>query len=248
MHGILPSKCISFTVASPQPTDNVPLRPPRRKKGEKRNNIYTGPPDEAAPGDRIRLGPATEDTPNVTFHPGTLCLPILPDGPDVNLDDRGFPDRQRDYDFLVEESDGVDLIRKIGPELPTTVDPEFDVKFDEPTHGAYLQKHLATGHMPASRASRTIEMVKRHWRVFNPDGVRFPVIGYECDIDTGDASPVTCGNVNYGPRESKIMEKHIAALVEVNHVYEISTSRWMSKALLAPKPHQESVYDIMFFK
>ena len=88
--------------------------------------------------------------------------------------------------------------------------------------------------MPASQASRIIDLVKRHWRVFNPDGVRFPVIGYECDIDAGDTAPVTCGNVNYRPRESKIMETHVAALVDMGHIYKIETITWMSKAPLAP--------------
>ena len=93
-----------------------------------------------------------------------------------------------------------------------------------------------------------IDLVKHHWRVFNPDGVRFSVIGYKCDIDTGDTAPVTCSNVNYGPREYKIMEKHIADLVNVQHIYKIGTIRWMSKALLAPKPHQETIYDTTLFK
>ena len=118
----------------------------------------------------------------------------------------------------------MELIRKTGPELPTFIDPAFDVKFDKVKHSAYLREHRKTGHMSASQASRVIDMIKRHWRVFNPDGVRFPVKGYECDIDTGDASPITCGNVNYGPQESKIMEKYIAALVNVGQIYEIGTS------------------------
>jgi hypothetical protein len=74
------------------------------------------------------------------------------------------------------------------------------------------------------------------------------VIGYECGIDTGDASLFLCGNVNYGPRKSKITEKHIAALLEMKHINEINHSSWMSKVLLAYKPHQETIYDIMCFK
>ena len=116
----------------------MPLRPPRRKKGKKRKNTYTGPPPAAAPGAGIRFDPVSSDPSSVSFHPETLRLPILPDGPDVNLSDRGFPDRQRDYDFLVEESEGVELIRKTGPELSTSIDPVFGVKFDELKHGAYL--------------------------------------------------------------------------------------------------------------
>ena len=91
----------------------------------------------------------TEEPINVTSRPGTLRLLILPDGPAVNLDDRGSPDRQYSYDFLIEQSNSVDLIRKVGPELPATVNAAFDVKFDEAAHSAYLQEHLKTGHMPA---------------------------------------------------------------------------------------------------
>ena len=74
-------------MTSPQPTENVPLRPPWRKKGKQRNNIYTGPPQDDDPGARIRFDRVTEKPTNVTFHPGTLRLPTLPDGPGVNLDD-----------------------------------------------------------------------------------------------------------------------------------------------------------------
>ena len=74
------------------------------------------------------------------------------------------------------------------------------------------------------------------------------VIGYKCDIDTGNASQVLCDNVNFGPQESKIMETHIATLVEMKHIYELDHSSWISKALLAPKPRQETIHDIMFFK
>ena len=78
--------------------------------------------------------------------------------------------------------------------------------------------------MTSSQASRIIDLVKRHWRVFNPDGVRFPIIGYERDTDTCNAVPFTCDNVNYRPRGSKIRETQVAALVDVGHIYEIATS------------------------
>ena len=98
---------------------------------------------------------------------------------------------------MIEQSDGVDLIRKVGPELPSAIDPDFNAKFDETTHIAYLQEHLKTDYMPANQALGIVDLVKRHWRVINPDCVRFPIIRYECDIDTGNTAPVTYGNVNY---------------------------------------------------
>ena len=63
------------------------------------------------------------------------------------------------------------------------------------------------------------------------------IIGYDCDIDTGNAKPVSCKNVNYGPQESKVMEKHIDILLDMKHVYCINYSEWMSKAPFAPNPH-----------
>ena len=44
------------------------------------------------------------------------------------------------------------------------------------------------------------------------------------------------------------MDEHLGALLNMSHIYQIIGSPWMSKGLLAPKPHQESIYDILFFK
>ena len=55
-------------------------------------------------------------------------------------------------------------------------------------------------------------------------------------------------NIHYGPRESEIMNKHIAVLLKLGHIESTPGSGWLSKALLAPKPHQESIYDIKYFK
>ena len=43
------------------------------------------------------------------------------------------------------------------------------------------------------------------------------------------------------------MRKHIAALVDMGQVYEIERSQWLSKATLAPKPHQD-VHNISKFR
>ena len=97
--------------------------------------------------------------------------------------------------------------------MPTNVDPNSDVKFDEAKHGAYLKKHLKINHMSPRQAAILTTAIKDNWLVFNPDVVKHTVSGYECDIDTGDARAISCGNVNYVPRESKVMEKHISVLV-----------------------------------
>ncbi|KAL3803007.1 hypothetical protein HJC23_008983 [Cyclotella cryptica] len=59
---------------------------------------------------------------------------------------------------------------------------------------------------------------KRKWGVFCPKGMSIPVLDYECNIDTGTAPPVRSKAVNFG------------------------LSR--DPTFLAPKPHQENVFDI----
>jgi hypothetical protein len=40
------------------------------------------------------------------------------------------------------------------------------------------------------------------------------------------------------------MRKAIAALEKVGHIHQIHDGRWLFKAVLAPKPHQEHVENI----
>ena len=56
--------------------------------------------------------------------------------------------------------------------------------------------------------------------------------------------PVQSKAVNFGPRESKIMQPMIDKLESINQICRVFDSEWLSPALLAPKPHQENVFDI----
>jgi hypothetical protein len=51
----------------------------------------------------------------------------------------------------------------------------------------------------------------------------------------------------YGERETVIMRHCIAALAKVGHIEQITDGQWLFKALLAPKPHQETVCNIEDF-
>ena len=104
--------------------------------------------------------------------------------------------------------------------MPKEVDQHFDTNFDEALRGDYLREHLKTGHLSPETARKLIEMIKKHWHVFDLVGVRLSVIGYECGIDTSDAKPVSCRTATYGPRESNIMKKHIITLLDI---YNTST-------------------------
>jgi hypothetical protein len=89
--------------------------------------------------------------------------------------------------------------------------------------------------------------MKKYWSVFDKHGVWVPVQNYECVVDTGDAPPIAVKKIQYGPKELPIMRKAIAALKKVGHIRQIHDGRWLFKAVLAPKPHQEHVKDISDF-
>jgi hypothetical protein len=50
--------------------------------------------------------------------------------------------------------------------------------------------------------------------------------------------------INYGTRETPIMRKSVAALEKFGHIKQIHDGQWLFKAMLAPKPHQETITDI----
>jgi hypothetical protein len=63
-------------------------------------------------------------------------------------------------------------------------------------------------------------------------------------IDTGTARPNAVKKILYGEHKTTIMQKCIAALAKVGHIQQITDGRWLFKALLAPKHHQEHIKNI----
>ena len=101
--------------------------------------MYNGPAPPDAPGHLICFESSDTAPPaGVTLLPDTLRLPMLRQGHDIMLDNHGFPNHQRDYDFIIEECGTVDLICKTGSKLLDSINPIFDVKFDEALHSDYL--------------------------------------------------------------------------------------------------------------
>ncbi len=47
--------------------------------------------------------------------------------------------------------------------------------------------------------------------------------------------------IQYSPKEIPIMCNAVAALEKCGHIHQIHNGRWLFKAILAPKPHQEHV-------
>jgi hypothetical protein len=83
--------------------------------------------------------------------------------------------------------------------------------------------------------------------VFDNKGQFVPVKDYQCVVDTGSAHPIAVKKIHYGPRETPIMRRCIAALAKVGHICLIHDGKWLFNALLAPKPHQEHVSNIADF-
>jgi hypothetical protein len=159
----------------------------------------------------------------------------------VFYNDRGYPDESEDYDQLLHNVDGGPILRKKKfPTLPINADdPTFNYTFSEELHGELLRSQLDLSHLLPEDAAALLVVIKEYWCVFDERGTFTPVRNYQCIIDTGTATPIAVKKIVYGPREIPIMRKCIAALEKVGHIRQIHDGRWLFKALLAPKPHQE---------
>jgi len=94
---------------------------------------------------------------------------------------------------------------------------------------------------PQSLAARPKEFA------FASAGARRPMLGFQFCIETGASTPVACCQSHYGIHESPILQEHINDLLHNGHIVPTIKGGWLSKALLAPKPHQEHVHNILEF-
>lgn len=165
------------------------------------------------------------------------------------IDDRGFADWSDEYDRVLASIDGGPILRKLlhpKPDLDI-VDPSFNITYDEALHGEYLRTHLRLDHLDSATQTALRQLIIEFWPVFEESTHFIPVHNYECVIDTGSARPIAVKKIHYGPREIPKMRASIAALEKVGHIRQIHDGQWLFKCLLAPKPHQENVYDIENF-
>ncbi len=167
----------------------------------------------------------------------------------VFVDDHGFPDKTEHYEELLCNADGGVILRKLKHPPPPLdeVDPLFFCTYDEAKHGKQMQRDLNLSHLEPHVRDCVYDLVKKYWPVFDTNGVFVPVKNYKCIIDTGDSSPIAIKKILYGPKETLIMRKAIAALEKVGQIHQITDGCWLFKALLAPKPHQKHVCNINNF-
>jgi hypothetical protein len=156
----------------------------------------------------------------------------------VFFDDRGFPDESDAYDHLLHNIEGGVVLRRKKFDTPALDqdNPDFHYSFDKSLHGNRPRQELNLSHLTPEQSSRLSALIKQYWCVFDDRGTFIPVRNYQCVIDTGSARPIAVKKIHYGPRETVIMRKSIAALEKVGQISQIHDGAWLFKALLAAKP------------
>jgi hypothetical protein len=167
----------------------------------------------------------------------------------VCVNDRGFSGKTELYEHLLHNFKGGPILHKLKhpPLSLNVVDPQFVCTYDEAKHGKHMRCDLNSSHLEPKVQDQICALVKKYWSIFDNKGVFVPVKNYKCVIDTGDAPPVTVKKILYGSKETPIMWNAIDALAQVGKICQTIDSRWLFKALLASKPHQEHVLHINNF-
>jgi hypothetical protein len=163
--------------------------------------------------------------------------------------DNGFPDQSDKFDVLLYNIEGGPILWKLKhPPPPLGVaDPLFSFPFNESIHGRRLCKDLIFLHLDEAIQTAVYALIIKYWSVFHDRGVFVLVCNYKCVIDTGNTPPIAVKKIMFGPNKLPITHKAIAALEKVGHIRQIMDGRWLFKAVLMPKPHQEHVRHITDF-
>ena len=116
------------------------------------------------------------------------------------------------------------------------------LQYCDKKHKKFLTSNLKIGaNVPHDIKSQLISLIKEFWCCFDPEGVKIPIRDYEVVIDTGNNKPVATKNRRYGMHEAPIMQKAIDALLGNDQIGLTELGEWLSRATLAPKPHQETI-------
>ena len=150
-----------------------------------------------------------------------------------------LPSRYIEPDPGPDLLDGMELIfkdygkslRKATAEIPARADILY---FNEERHAEELRKNIRWSDCPEEHRATFENLIHKYWDVFAEEGLRRPILGYECRVDTGDVSPVCCKPPRYGPHESKIMGDLVEKLLD-NGLVEPDDGPWGALIVLAPK-------------
>ena len=119
------------------------------------------------------------------------------------------------------------------------------IKWDPDKHQAFLDKHLKIpADLDPALRTELLDIIQSNWDAFDPDGASRPMLGFEFCIDTGSSPPVACRQSHYGIHEAPIIQNHINDLLKNKSIRPLLGGAWLSKGLLAPKPHHEHIENI----
>ena len=154
-----------------------------------------------------------------------------------------LPDELDGFDFIFKQtnekvmSKSSQVMRKAGD-----YSPEFQLEYNESIHGEEFRRRAK---FPPNANPKGIKMIKdlikEYWCCFCEANVPVTIRDYKCHIDTGKSEPTVAKNIRFGIHEKPIMEKAINALLEKKQIVVDTESQWLSKPVLAPKPHQENI-------
>ena len=121
------------------------------------------------------------------------------------------------------------------------------ILFNEDIDSEELSKDLKfDGNLDLRTKNEVTKIVKDYWDCFATRGVKRTILGYKFGINTAGAKPVCCRKPLYGHYESKVILEQVRQLL-MNGWIEKCERPWGSMVVLAQKPHQEHVTDIMKF-
>ena len=102
------------------------------------------------------------------------------------------------------------------------------------------------GYITETIINRVKQIIMDLWGCSAKEGAKLPILGYEFSINTGSSKPLCYKKKSYGPYESKIIMELLTQLLGNNWISKCSVP-WGSLIVLAPKPHQEHIFDINVF-
>ena len=155
-----------------------------------------------------------------------------------------------DYSNDVDES--IFLFEKFGKAiciLPTPFsNPRTDIHLWNQSRDSleFTKNFVIAPDVDPSARSAIVSVIENHWDCFYSEGVKNPIIGFEFAIDTGASPPVCCKKPHYGPHESTIIMEQIEVLLH-NSWIRPCFGPWGSSIVLAAKPHQVHVTNILDF-
>jgi hypothetical protein len=151
---------------------------------------------------------------------------------------------------VLHDINGGPILRKLKhpkPDLDAPLNPAYHLEFIPKKHKAQMRKDVNLSHIAPNLQEQVYSMIRKSWSVFDSKGVFIPVKHYECIINTGTTRPIAMKKIFYGECKTVIMRHCIAALAKVGHIVQFTDGQWLFKALLAAKPHQETVHNIEDF-